>query len=129
MEGERADQLEGLAGAWRLSGLELDSGWRIVAPMGWDPKEPFAPDHYGGTGGHFSVAYVVEKDGKKAFLKAIDFTMAMESPNITATLEKILSEHKFETEILEICAGERMNRVVVAIESGQVRVGPNTNLH
>lgn len=119
------NQLDDRAGAWRLLGHRLESGWQVVAPLGWDPANPDAPDHYGGTGGHFSVAYAVERNGERAFLKAVDFTSALSSPNVIKSLEAIIGAHAFESRILEICAGERMDRIVVAIEAGQIDVGPN----
>jgi eukaryotic-like serine/threonine-protein kinase len=113
------------AGAWRLLGQTVGTGWAVVAPLGWDGVNGKAADHYNGTGGNFSVTYIVEKNGKRAFLKAIDFTSAMEAPDVVRELQHIVEAHSFETRILGICQGERMDRIVVALESGQVRVGPN----
>ena len=115
----------GTAGAWHLLGQTVGSGWRVVAPLGWDPTTGTPSGHYNGTGGQFSVAYIVEKDGKRAFLKAIDFTSAMQSPDVVGELQRIVEAHSFESRILDICQGERMDRIVVALESGQAKVGPN----
>lgn len=117
--------VEDRAGAWRLLGMTTDSGWTIVEPVGWDPKSGDSIDHYNGTGGNFSVPYIVEKDGGRAFFKAIDLTRAMNSPDILGSLRFISEAHAFETEILRLCAGASMSRVVVALESGQLRAGPN----
>lgn len=117
--------VEERAGAWRLLGLTLESGWVIKEPVGWDPASGDRLDHYNGTGGNFSVPYVVEKDGKSAFLKAIDLTRAMDAVDVLITLREISETHAFEARILEICADARMDRVVVAIESGQISVGPH----
>ena len=117
--------VEHLAGAWRLLGVTLASGWKIIEPVGWNPATGQRTDHYNGTGGNFSVAYVVERDRRRAFLKAIDLTTALQSPNVLEELHQITSAHSFEARILKICEGERMDRVVVALESGQVSVGPN----
>lgn len=113
------------AGAWRLLGLTLESGWVIKEPIGWDPSNGDSIDHYGGTGGHFSVPYIVEKDGHRAFLKAIDLTPAMDAVDVLAALQEISATHSFEARILKICLDSSMDRVVVAIESGQISVGPN----
>lgn len=115
----------GKAGAWRLLGEIVGTGWRVVAPLGWDASTGSAIDHYNGTGGHFSVAYVVEKDDRRAFLKAIDFTSALHAPNVVQELQRIVEAHSFEARILDICQGERMDRIVIALESGQAKVGPN----
>ncbi|MEI2300514.1 protein kinase domain-containing protein [Ensifer sp. MJa1] len=117
--------LEMLAGAWRLLGVRLESGWEIVEPVGWDPVNGQKTDHYNGTGGHFSVAYIAEKEGKRAFLKAIDLSSAMGAVNVLKALHDITSAHNFEARLLQICQGGHMDRVVVALESGQVSVGPN----
>ena len=117
--------IEERAGAWRLLGLTLDSGWKIREPVGWDPSSGDSIDHYNGTGGHFSVPYLVEKDGRQAFLKAIDLTRAMHAVDVLAELQAISATHTFEARILEICADASMDRVVVALESGQISVGPN----
>ncbi|MGV1833183.1 protein kinase domain-containing protein [Rhizobium rhizogenes] len=117
--------VEHLAGAWRLLNVQLPSGWKIVETVGWDPLTGMGTDHYNGTGGHFSVPYIVERNGIRAFLKAIDLTSAMRSTNVLEALHQITSAHSFEAKILKICEGEKMDRVVVALESGQVSVGPN----
>ncbi|MFV1491227.1 protein kinase [Phaeobacter sp. JH18-32] len=117
--------IEQKAGAWRLLGSTLESGWKIVEPVGWDPNSGQVMDHYNGTGGNFSVPYIVEKEGKRAFLKAIDLTNAMNAVDVMAELQAISAAHTFETAILKVCEGARMDKVVVAMESGQLRVGPN----
>lgn len=117
--------LEMRAGAWRLLGTKLESGWEIVEPVGWEPTSGNKTDNYNGTGGHFSVAYIVERDGKRAFLKAIDLTSAIGAVNVLQELHEITSAHNFEARLLQICEGDHMDRVVVALESGQVSVGPN----
>jgi serine/threonine protein kinase len=117
--------VEHLAGAWKLLGTHLSTGWKIVETVGWDPLTGKGSDHYNGTGGHFSVPYIVEKEGRRAFLKAIDLSSAMQAPNVLEELHQITSAHSFEARLLKICEGEKMDRVVVALESGQVSVGQN----
>ena len=113
------------AGAWHLLGKTLDSGWNVVAPVGWDPVSGESTDQYNGTGGNFSVAYIVEKEGRRAFLKAIDFSEALDAVNVFETLRKITDAHAYEVEILRACQMEGMTRIVVAIDSGEIRVGEN----
>lgn len=117
--------LKDRAGAWRLLGLETDSGWKVVEPVGWDPSSGESIDHYNGTGGNFSVPYIVEKEGKRAFLKAIDLTKAINSPNVMGELQEITMAHNFESKILSACEGAKMDKVVVALDSGQMNAGPN----
>lgn len=114
-----------LAGAWRLLGQQLSDGWTVIDTVGWSPTLGKLPDHYNGTGGNFSVAYIVERGGKKAFLKAIDLSSAMEAVDVIQALHEITSAHNFEARLLKICEGEKMDRVVVALGSGQISLGPN----
>ncbi|MBX8802532.1 hypothetical protein HBA92_17460 [Ochrobactrum sp. MR28] len=116
--------LDGKAAAWRLLGMELPSGWKITEAIGWDPLTGISTDNYNGSGGNFSVAYVVQKGTSRAFLKAIDLTSALTHPDIMGELHRITSAHNFEAKILQICEGRRLDRVVVALESGQIEIGP-----
>ena len=111
------------AGAWHLIGVTTDSGWKIVEPVNWDPKTGDLVDHYKGTGGNFSVPYIVEKNDHRAFLKAVDFTKALKSDDIMTELRDITVAHTFETQMLQICRGAQMDKVVVAIENGQLKIG------
>ncbi|NOX52016.1 MAG: protein kinase [Gammaproteobacteria bacterium] len=111
------------AGAWRMLGETLETGWIVVDAFGWDPNDPTAPDHYNATGGNFSVAYKIENDGRKAFLKAVDFSKAMGAADVLGELQKITSAHAFERDILDYCTAKKLDHVVVAIESGQHTLG------
>lgn len=115
-----------LAGAYKLLGRTLESGWEVIEAVGWDPNSGNILQTYqGGTGGNFSVAYRVQKGGKKAFLKAIDLTGPMKEHDPMGALHRVTSEHQFEVKILEICAGARMDKIVIALDSGQEKVGSN----
>jgi serine/threonine protein kinase len=116
---------QAIAGAWRLEGTVLKSGWKVVCAIGWDPKTGQPKEIYNGTGGNFSKAYRVEKAGKQAFLKAIDLTRSLQEADVMSALHKVTSEHQFEVSILNLCAGAKMDRIVVALDSGQERLGPN----
>jgi hypothetical protein len=113
----------GVAGAWRLEGKTLQSGWKVIRAIGWDPKTGDAKEIYNGTGGNFSKAYLVEKEGRRAFLKAIDLTKPLREANVMAALHRVTSEHQFEVSILDLCAGARLDRIVVALDSGEERLG------
>lgn len=99
--------------AHRLLGLELDGGWRVVH------KVERAPD---ATGSNFAVGYIVERDGRSAFLKALDFSKAFALPDFTRALEIMTTQFNFEREMLERCAAGRMDRIVLALGHGQVSV-------
>ena len=104
--------------AARLSGLTLASGWNVVERI---PVQP------GGTGGCFSCAYHVERSGKRAFLKALDYSKAEEivaqtGCDLPTALQYLIGAYNFERRLLQSCAEKRMDRVVTAIEDGSIRV-------
>jgi serine/threonine protein kinase len=101
----------------QLENILLEGEWR-VGPL--EPKKPQA------TGGHFSQSYKVinEKNGKRAFLKALDFYTAFgKGPKI---IELVATLFNFETEILNVCNSHGMDRVVRALASGTVDVDEST---
>jgi len=56
-----------------LEGFELEGGWIV------EKQIPIGNSTSNGTGGNFTIAYnVINKvDGKRAFLKALDYSRAM----------------------------------------------------
>ena len=113
------------SGAWSLLGRKLDDGWEVIEAVGWDPATHQLTDRYNGTGGNFSVSYKVRRGEQVAFLKAIDLSGAMSSPNPIAALQSITAAHQFESDILKLCAGAKMDRVVIALASGSIKTGDN----
>ncbi|MGH9504879.1 MAG: protein kinase domain-containing protein [Terriglobales bacterium] len=104
--------------AARLEGLILESGWRVVQQIEDRPEK---------TGGCFSCSYLVEKDGKQAFLKALDYSQAEEislqsSVDIPTALQFLIQAYNFERNLLRQCFQKKMDRVVVALEDGSVAV-------
>ncbi len=99
--------------AARLSDQILPDGWRVLNLI---PRPP------GSTGGHFSYGYELESvDGKKrAFLKALDYSSALTSPDPAFALNAMTSAYIFERELLERCRTQRLNRIVTAISSGKI---------
>ena len=81
----------------------------------------------GATGGQFSCPYVVEREGRRAFLKALDYSKADEIAkqlgiDIPTALQSLVAAYNFERNLLQDCAQKRMDRVVVALEDGSVKV-------
>jgi eukaryotic-like serine/threonine-protein kinase len=106
--------------AARLEGLTLDTGWRVTSRL---------PDLPGKTGGYFSCQYTVERDGHQAFLKALDYSKAEEIARQCGidelhALQILVEAYNFERDLLYECAEKRMDRVVIAMEDGNVRVDP-----
>lgn len=104
-----------VAPAERLEGLVLDSGWTVQGKV---------ERLKGQTGGHFSVGYLARHNerGDIAFLKALDFSEALQSEDLFSAIEEAVGSFRFEKEMLELCAGEGMTHVVRALDSGFVRV-------
>lgn len=100
----------------RLKGIALDGGWTVLDAVPLDPNVQ--------TGGAFSAGYIVEKEGIKAFLKALDFSKAMSASSHIDELNKLTSEYIFERDILEICANARMSRVIRILGHGSIDVDP-----
>lgn len=96
-----------------LVGLTVENGWFVKQMIHKTPNS---------TGGHFSTGYVVEKDGKSAYLKAVDFSSALQDPNQLKALQFQLEVFNFEKDLLELCKNEKLHKVVVPIDSGKVTV-------
>lgn len=114
--------------AYRMLGVELEGGWIVTQPLTYriDPRTGLpATDAYG-SGGNFSVGYVVERAGQRAFLKAINLIRIKGARDIIKEMTRITDTVNFEREIHRICGTDRMTRVVLAIDNGQVTLGPNT---
>lgn len=113
--------------AYRLLGRELPGAWKVIEQLNWkvDPATGLlAGDGYG-TGGTFGVGYIVERGDERAFLKAINLAKIAERPDIIAAMTEITAEVNFEREIHRVCAEGNMDRVVRAIDSNQIGLGPN----
>src|SRR5436305_8926186 len=93
--------------AARLEGLTLPSGWRVVEKIDVPP---------GATGGQFSCPYIVEREGRRAFLKALDYSKAEDiaqqaATDIPAALQWLIAAYNFERNLLRQCVQRRMDRV------------------
>ena len=98
--------------AGELLGLTLKDGWKVVEHMPSDPK---------GTGGFWSEGYFVEREGAaRAFLKAIDLSSAYAHADVMRTLQSLTEAYNDEISMLERCRTRGLNRVVVAIDHGEV---------
>ena len=90
-----------------LTGKTLPDGWRVIEKLSKDPDS---------TGGVYSSCYEVEKEGRRGFLKAFDYTGAervgREDP--AAALRDILNAFTTERDILQACK-QRVCRNVVEI--------------
>jgi len=101
--------------AARLEGMELPSGWRVLSRI---------KRLDGQTGSTFSIGYLARNNasGQTAFLKALDFSKALQEENMLEALGKAVDAYKFEQTLLELCADRRMDRVVRALGNGYIKV-------
>jgi hypothetical protein len=96
-----------------LEGKALEGGWNVVNRL---TRKPTA------TGGNFSTGYIVENaDGRKGFLKAMDYTAAFQSANTAAALSAMTSAYLFEKNICAKCSSHHLRRVVHAIDSSFIQ--------
>jgi serine/threonine protein kinase len=102
--------------AQTLTGRTLPNGWRVGAAASRSKTA---------TGGHFSKGYIAHHaDGRRGFLKAMDYYAAFEQDNPAPVLEAMTNAYLFEKSICEKCSTHHLRRVVHAIESGTIQVDP-----
>lgn len=98
--------------AGQLLGRTLPGGWKVMQPRHKTPRS---------TGGNFSQGYIVEnEDGRRGFLKAMDFLSAFGSDDPSAALQAMTELFNFERALLDRCKVGRMKRIVQAIDHGKV---------
>ncbi len=103
--------------AKRLLGAVIPNGWTVIAEV---PRKP------GATGGRFSHGYIVESSsGKRAFLKALDYSDAAAGPDPALQIKAITDTYVFERDLLVTCRDKRLNRIVRAIDDGKLGSSPN----
>ncbi len=103
--------------AENLVGLDLDSGWHVDELLKRPPK---------GTGGYSSISYLASnKEGKKAFLKALDFSTALQDADPVRRLYDLTSAYEFERNLLHQCKDKKLRRVVVPLADGTAKAPGN----
>lgn len=106
------DDTETVTAAKQLDGKVLQEGWTVVEKV---------LDHPNDTGGCFSTSYIVQaKSGKRAFLKAMDFSSALRSPDPATALEQLTSAFNYERNLLEKCRQRNLNRIVKVLDTGTI---------
>jgi len=99
-----------------VTGVKRGGSWKIIE------KVERRPD---GSGGTFSVGYfAVHDDGTEAFVKATDIGLLtrFSSADALTKMGQAIFEQNFERRILDICQGGNLDRVVHAIDYGQLEV-------
>lgn len=92
-----------------LVGKTLKTGWEVLE------KTKIKP---GGTGGNFSVCYIVKKDGRIGFLKAINtLTFLRADEDQIKAQADMLNTYNFEKEILSRCKNKNLTKVSKLLEA------------
>ena len=98
-----------------LLGLTLGNYWIVIEKLA---RRPYS------TGGHFSEGYLVEgKQGERAFLKALDLSDALRSRDVVTELLRMTQAYSHERDLYDFCRDCKLDRIVVAVHSGQETVG------
>lgn len=87
---------------------------------------PADPQKYE-TGGNFSVCYIVEGDGKKAFMKVLDYEKVFNQQQIPGkTPTEIIQEQtalfNYEKNLSSYCRDRHVSKVVFFLDAGDVLV-------
>lgn len=101
----------------QLEGLTLADGWRVVKKI----DRPLDA-----TGGCFSVGYFVENpNGKRGFLKALDYSSAFSSVHkpVSVALQELTEAINFEKYVLARCRDRGLDKIVISISDGTITVG------
>lgn len=101
-----------------LTGQTLPSGWKLVQQLSTLPN---------GSGSNFCVGYVAERDGRKAFVKAIDFVKALNAMDPIAELAQLTSLATFEREAMELCEAQNLTRLIRLLSFEYVNLDPTRN--
>lgn len=106
-----AELLEGKT----LQGKRHNKTWTVVRKIGTQP------DH---TPGNFSVGYQAQDDnGNRAFVKASDASMFIGRDGDTLkALTRMANAHTFERDVLDFCHGNAMDRIVLALDYGDILI-------
>lgn len=94
---------------------------------GWKVIEKYAtPDKSKGeTGSNFSVCYKVERDGKKAFMKVLDYAKISMDRSIPPAqrpifIQEATEQFNYEKRLSIFCQNRHVSKVVYFIDSGDV---------
>lgn len=101
-----------------LTGQTLPSGWKLVQQLSKLPN---------GSGSNFCIGYVAERDGRKAFVKAIDFVKALNAMDPIAELAQLTSLATFEREAMELCEAQNLTRLIRLLSFEYVNLDPTRN--
>lgn len=96
-----------------LLGRELKTGWKVFKKI--EPKP-------GATGGFFSICYEVEKDGKVAFLKALNFQAFFQlfrGQPVVEIINEQTNAYQYEKSLLYRCKNNSLSKVTMVLDEGE----------
>ena len=102
--------------AHALLGRKLKNDWKVTEKV--EPKD-------GGTGGFFSVCYIVDNGTEKAFLKALNFNAFFQmfpGQSIVQILMEQTSAFEFERNLLLRCKNNKLTKVSLVLDEGEESV-------
>lgn len=108
--------------AKQLAGTVLPDGWHVVEriPNGFEAGG-------GRSGGFFSVSYIVEKDGVKAFMKVFDIGAASQAEDFVEQLQRVTTQYTHEKMILDLCESACLTRIVKALGHGTMALASESH--
>ena len=99
--------------AQQLVGRELPNGWKVKELIGRPETS---------TGGHFSTSYIVySNNGRRAFLKAMDYTKALESQDPAKELQAMTVAYNFERDLVKKCREHHLSRIIRVLDDGTLQ--------
>lgn len=99
-----------LSAVHNLEGKKLKTGWLVTEKVKAKP---------GSSGGHFSVCYLAEKEGRIGFLKAINVLTFLNDDDIDLpkAMATTLNTFNYEKEILEKCGQNGLSKISKLLDS------------
>lgn len=93
-----------------LVGKVLKTGWKVIEKANPRP---------GSTGGGFSVCYIVEKEEKRGFLKALNILSFLrdDKSDVLDAMAEMLNTYNYEKEILKRCGDRNLSKVSKLLEA------------
>jgi serine/threonine protein kinase len=71
---------------------------------------------------------VEHQSGRQGYLKALDFSMAFQAPDLARELQAMTAAYNFERDLLAKCKDRRLDRVVTPLADGTVKAPGNFGL-